>query len=580
MTLYTAADLSEQVFQYLLQRHFRMKEAGKEFCFYLDAYIGKNIFLADDHKITLTFWDNICLDKAYSSALCYWFNLSIELDGSVWFWIPYKQETASPTPLLSKPIGFMDIDERWGQAIDGALTLLRPNLKLNLDKKRWEQGYTDGKNYQERLDNFFAKDFDKIQQIVKDQFAFDANEKRPDERPPVRAISPFQFEKMLNDTLLERNMTHARRTDWGKKSLATGLLSFEFWNFRGIQHVKVDGIPADAKWIFITGENGFGKSSVLQALALGLAGPEDLPKTETGENWLLAVEWFNGKEAIVNSLYGAQSVRGYQPNRTFAAYGSSRLQVSGSTEPLKQNERATQHIFNQNPALLNIENELIRARSYRGDQFDYIVQIVKNLIPDLAKIEVRTTGNYEEVLYYEKDREGGTYKPVKFNQLAAGFRNLIGFVGDMYLRLSAGQSGPVAPDALKGVVLIDEIELHLHPKYQKMLPGKLSKIFPHVQFIAATHSPIPLLGAPKESIVLTVTRTPETGISVEKVDIDLSKLLPNAILTSPVFGLDEILPAAAADSADVETEDSYESAKQMQDLKGKLQIMKAKLNVN
>jgi len=506
--------------------------------------------------------------------------LSIELDGSVWFWIPYKQETASPTPLLSKPIGFMDIDERWGQAIDGALTLLRPNLKLNLDKKRWEQGYTDGKNYQERLDNFFAKDFDKIQQIVKDQFAFDANEKRPDERPPVRAISPFQFEKMLNDTLLERNMTHARRTDWGKKSLATGLLSFEFWNFRGIQHVKVDGIPADAKWIFITGENGFGKSSVLQALALGLAGPEDLPKTETGENWLLAVEWFNGKEAIVNSLYGAQSVRGYQPNRTFAAYGSSRLQVSGSTEPLKQNERATQHIFNQNPALLNIENELIRARSYRGDQFDYIVQIVKNLIPDLAKIEVRTTGNYEEVLYYEKDREGGTYKPVKFNQLAAGFRNLIGFVGDMYLRLSAGQSGPVAPDALKGVVLIDEIELHLHPKYQKMLPGKLSKIFPHVQFIAATHSPIPLLGAPKESIVLTVTRTPETGISVEKVDIDLSKLLPNAILTSPVFGLDEILPAAAADSADVETEDSYESAKQMQDLKGKLQIMKAKLNVN
>jgi len=44
MTLYTAADLSEQVFQYLLQRHFRMKEAGKEFCFYLDAYIGKNIF--------------------------------------------------------------------------------------------------------------------------------------------------------------------------------------------------------------------------------------------------------------------------------------------------------------------------------------------------------------------------------------------------------------------------------------------------------------------------------------------------------------------------------------------------------
>ncbi len=558
MTLYDPAGLSEQVFQHLLQRHFQMKDAGKTFYFYLEPSLDKGMFLADEQKITLTFWECHYPDNYHPSPSYYWLNLSIQFDGNVCFWVPFDNTREKTWETVSK----------------------RLDLKANEPKKRWERLYAGGKSYQEQLDIFFAKDFDKVQQVIADSFDLETTDKRQIEKQPVRAISLFQFEKMLNDTLLERNMTHDRRTDWGKKSLATGLLSFECWNFRGIQHVKIDGVPADAKWIFITGENGFGKSSVLQALALGLAGPEDLSKIDIGENWLIAAEWFKGKEAGVNSIYGAQSVRGYEPNRSFAAYGSSRLQVSGATEPLKQNERATQHVFNQNLALLNIENELIRARSYRGEQFDYIVQIIQSLIPDLAKIEVRTTGSYEEVLYYEKDREGGTYKPVKFGQLAAGFRNLIGFIGDMYLRLSAGQPGPAPPDALKGIVLIDEIELHLHPKYQKMLPGKLSEIFPHVQFIAATHSPIPLLGAPKESIVLTVTRTPETGIRVEKVDIDLSKLLPNAILTSPVFGFDEILPEAADEPADVETEDSYEKAKEMQDLKGKLQIMKAKLNVS
>ncbi len=48
------------------------------------------------------------------------------------------------------------------------------------------------------------------------------------------------------------------------------LRGFEFRNFKGIQHCDLNGLPENARWVFLAGENGYGKTSVLQALATGL----------------------------------------------------------------------------------------------------------------------------------------------------------------------------------------------------------------------------------------------------------------------------------------------------------------------
>jgi predicted ATP-binding protein involved in virulence len=92
------------------------------------------------------------------------------------------------------------------------------------------------------------------------------------------------------------------------------------------------------------------------------------------------------------------------------------------------------------------------------------------------------------------------------------------------------------PKELTGIVLIDELDLHFHPKLQRRWP--LSDVFPKVQFIASTHSVMPLLAAPESSVFLKVTRNKAAGIQLEQIQIDIKNLLPNSLLTSPLFDLD------------------------------------------
>ena len=78
-----------------------------------------------------------------------------------------------------------------------------------------------------------------------------------------------------------------------------------------------------------------------------------------------------------------------------------------------------------------------------------------------------------------------------FNNLSDGYRNMVAMVADIAhraARLNPHMGANVAKEC-SGVVLIDEIDLHLHPKWQRRVVGDLQKAFPKIQFIATTHSP-------------------------------------------------------------------------------------------
>lgn len=68
---------------------------------------------------------------------------------------------------------------------------------------------------------------------------------------------------------------------------------------------------------------------------------------------------------------------------------------------------------------------------------------------------------------------------------------MISLVADIFFRMA--KLNPLLKQTLlletPGVVLIDELDLHLHPKWQRQVVGDLKKIFPKVQFVATTHSP-------------------------------------------------------------------------------------------
>ena len=86
--------------------------------------------------------------------------------------------------------------------------------------------------------------------------------------------------------------------------------------------------------------------------------------------------------------------------------------------------------------------------------------------------------------------------------LSDGIRNMIGMVADIAFRATKlnGQLGAQAAARTPGIVLIDEVDMHLHPEWQQVVLQSLTQAFPAVQFIVTTHSPQVLTTVPRESI--------------------------------------------------------------------------------
>lgn len=86
--------------------------------------------------------------------------------------------------------------------------------------------------------------------------------------------------------------------------------------------------------------------------------------------------------------------------------------------------------------------------------------------------------------------------------LSDGIRNMIGMVADIAFRTTKlnGQLGSLAVAKTPGIVLIDEVDMHLHPEWQQIVLQSLIRAFPSIQFIVTTHSPQVLTTVPRENI--------------------------------------------------------------------------------
>lgn len=101
-------------------------------------------------------------------------------------------------------------------------------------------------------------------------------------------------------------------------------------------------------------------------------------------------------------------------------------------------------------------------------------------------------------------------------QLSDGEKLMIAMVGDIARRLAIANPGLDDPLQGEGVVMIDEIELHLHPKWQRMIIPRLTKTFPNLQFIVTTHSP-QVIGEVKDGKVFLLWQD-EDSILAEELD--------------------------------------------------------------
>jgi len=117
---------------------------------------------------------------------------------------------------------------------------------------------------------------------------------------------------------------------------------------------------------------------------------------------------------------------------------------------------------------------------------DALRAVVTDLVPDFSNLRIQENPR----LGFVVDKRG---RPFYLHQLSDGERGLLALVFDLTRRLAIANPDSDNPIA-EGValVLIDEIELHLHPKWQRDVLGRLQKIFKNCQFVVTTHSPLVL----------------------------------------------------------------------------------------
>jgi len=91
-----------------------------------------------------------------------------------------------------------------------------------------------------------------------------------------------------------------------------------------------------------------------------------------------------------------------------------------------------------------------------------------------------------------------------FSQMSDGQKAILTLAGDIARRcaLLNPHLEDRAPDETPGVVLIDEIDLHLHPRWQRRIMEDLRRVFPKIQFIATTHSPIIISAAKNAKVIV------------------------------------------------------------------------------
>jgi predicted ATPase len=379
-------------------------------------------------------------------------------------------------------------------------------------------------------------------------------------------ILPSDFDKMLSKTMTQRHRIEFDKTmknkSENKKNIKNGelkqalpfyLQEIKIENFQGIKSTSINNLPSNANWIFVTGENGYGKTTFLQAVALGLDKGELESFIETKTKIAVSI----GEQPIVIRSKGSSTAENDFISRKIIGYGPSRLNIQAQTSENAETKSLynTLSLFDNSMLLKNINYELFVSNKTNKTVFQDLINIIKTLTKGrIANINIEGV----EAHFTEKLSNGDSLAALPLSKLAAGFRAMINLVCDIYLRLKSANTGLTYPN-FEGIVLIDEIETHLHPILQKELAESLTTVFPNIQFIASTHSPIPLLGAPHNSIILKINRSNEDGVTIERLDelVEFDTLLPNTILSSPIFGFQELMPNSKSPSQFVRVETTY-----------------------
>jgi hypothetical protein len=219
-------------------------------------------------------------------------------------------------------------------------------------------------------------------------------------------------------------------------------------------------------------------------------------------------------------------------------YGATRRVETGSVSTSSEDKRRGRRyqrvasLFEDHIALRPLQSWFPQLSEPRKSE---VIALLAKALPD----SIRFTGAMEGDDYvFSFDGV-----PTPLPALSDGYKAFAGWVSDLVGHMvSVAQGRPLSD--LSGIVLVDEIDLHLHPSWQRDVVARLSQAFPRFQFVFTSHSPLVATSVQSQNVVVTGTDAAGRPI-LERMTETLYGRSIEAVLMSPYFKLDSPRPAGA-----------------------------------
>ncbi|TKC07493.1 AAA family ATPase [Pedobacter frigoris] len=165
----------------------------------------------------------------------------------------------------------------------------------------------------------------------------------------------------------------------------------------------------------------------------------------------------------------------------------------------------------------NLEADL----EFKGT-YEAVIEAIETAIPYLKNVSF---DNFRVELVADCEIEGQQTKRLPHSLMSDGVKRMLGIVTDIAYRcvILNGFKGKEAVKQSSGVVMIDELDMHLHPNWQRTVVANLKKAFPKIQFIVTTHSPFIVQSVNSDELINLdfIMDVPPNEMKIDEVAIDV-----------------------------------------------------------